>query len=100
MVHFAAWPLWLLMRCGVGRLIDCSASIVQALAWGALRCLGFWLYESLAHWLVAAQLRERCPQKIRRLPRSGVVTIMKLLLLAVLRFTTGCNRLEADSDPQ
>lgn len=47
------------VRCGAADLL----SIAQALAWEALRCLRFWLYESLAHWLVAAQLCERCPQK-------------------------------------
>ena len=63
------------VRCGAADIL----LSVHRLAWGTLRCSGFWLYESLAHWLVAAQLCERN----RWLPRSGVVTIMKLLLLAV-----------------
>lgn len=69
------------VRCGAADLPFSVRRSVISLG-GALRCSVFWPYESLAHRLVAAQLCEWRPQKIRWLPRTGGVTIMKLLLLA------------------
>lgn len=85
------------VRCGAADLLfSVHRSVISLEGRCDARASGYMKALRTGLWLLSSVNSVR--RKIRWLPRSGVVTIMKLLLFGrFLRFTTGCNRPEADA---